>query len=195
MPTRARLAVSEPGAPTEPQRTPVRIGISQEAHSLALRIASRRGFLAQEALEPDFVGIAALSAVPRLIRGELDVALIDLATFLGERVLGWDGLAIAVFGPLPDDRSCGVAVVEAATWNGRRDACDRLARSAARAIAAAGAKESEMDEASKRAGVQDWWSDCRPSAEELGEVARWEPGPAGVVLSQGLAWLAGERRD
>jgi len=188
MPARARLAVSERGAPLEPQRTPIRIGVSREVHALALRVAAGLSLLAQEALEPAFVDIEAHQAVPHLINAELEVAVVDLAAFLGERVLGWDGLAIALFGPVATDRSCGAVIVEKATWTARRDACDRLVRAATRAISSLtdGSGELTMDQAN--AGVTGWWADCRPSVEELSEVVRWEPGPGSRILEQALAW-------
>ena len=178
-PARATLAVSGPGAPPEPQRTTPAIGVAREVYAALLRTAAGNGLLAQEALEPTTISVPSHEAVARLVTGALDVAIVDLATFLGERALGWDGLAIAAFGPAPD-RSVGVAIVERSTWTGRRDLCDRLVRACVRA------RQRLADVPADPAAA--WWPTCRPSAEEIDEVARGDDALTTTGLADGLAW-------
>lgn len=195
-PPMARMTWSAEGAPFEPQRTRVRVGWSDAVHAIPVRLAED-SFLGQEALEPRYVQIAARDAVPALVARGLDVAIVDLATVLGERVLGWDGVAIAMFGPVADDRSIGVAVVERDTWHGRRDACERLWRASMRAleraraelaagrpIHAAGVEEARL----KAAAIESWWPTCRPSSTEIGTVALWDEGPPTIAIDAMLAW-------
>jgi hypothetical protein len=118
-----------------------------------------------------------------LVVGRLDVAVLDLATFLGERVLGWDGVAVAMLGPAKDDREVGVVAVEHGTWTRRRDLCERLTRGGVRTLErlAAGSLGDGPD-------VSGWWPDGRPSAREVAAVARWSSGPTPRALREGLAW-------
>ncbi len=178
-PARAALSFSEPGAPPEPQRTIVRIGITRDEHAVLLRAASTAGFLGQEALEPRFGSVAPHRAIPDLVTGALDIAVVDLATLLGEHTLGWDGLAVAAFGPA-GDRSVGVAVVERATWRDRRDLCERLARACARAHQRVAFEPGSV--------VGEWWASCRPSTEEIDAVARWADESVTRELPTVLSW-------
>ncbi len=193
------MTFSEPGAPPEPQRTGIRIGLTDPVLGIPIRLAAKGGFLEQEALEPTFSELRTLHAVPALVAGALDVAVIDVATFIGERALGWDGLAIAAFGPVAEDRSSGVAVVEAGTWERRRDFCQRLWRACTRALemaarggptAEAPSKATGLDAAAaEAAGLANWWEDCQPTAEQLDAAVRWAAGGPSPELRSGLAWL------
>ena len=189
MAQRVDRSVSARGAPPEPQRTRIRIGVAAPTPGALVRLAASDGLLGQEALEPTFTSCASGEAVGRLVTGELDIVILDVATFLGERVLGWDGLAIAVFGPDPAARAVSVAIVEADTWHLRRDPCERFVRANARALARL--RGSTADAATTDitgADVQSWWPDLRPSARELAALARWSVDRTPRVLRDGLAW-------
>jgi hypothetical protein len=190
MAQRVDPSISARGAPLEPQRTRIRIGVAASTPGALVRLAASAGLLGQEALEPTFTSCGSGEAVGRLVTSELDVAIVDLATFLGERLLGWDGLAIAVFGPDPADRAVSVAIVEADTWRLRPDPCERFVRANARALARL--REPMVEAATitdiTGADVQGWWPDLRPSARELVALARWSGGRTPRVLRDGLAW-------
>jgi hypothetical protein len=183
------MTFSKPGAPGEPQRTGVAIGTTFPLHALLVTVAAERGLTAQEALEPRLVEVPAHQAVTSLISGAIDVAVIDIAGFVGERSLGWDGLAIAAFGPVAEDRSVALAVVEAATWTRRRDTCERLVRAWTRALMLL-RSGSAVEPRAQASEIESWWSDCRPDGDELSNVARWEPGETTAALVEGLAWLS-----
>jgi hypothetical protein len=170
------MAFSDPGAPPEPQRTTPTVGVAREELASLLRAAIAHGLLGQEALEPRLRQIAPHEAVPGLVTGSLDVALVDLATLLGERALGWDGVAIAAFGPA-SDRSVGVAVVERSTWANRRDLCERLVRACERAR-----------EQGAGTVVDGAWGTCRPDAAAVDEAARWAETGTTAGLAEALAW-------
>ena len=82
-PARATVAFSDTGAPPEPQRTTPTVGIAREEHAILLRAAMSAGLLGQEALEPRLRAVAPHEAVPGLVTGALDVAVMDLATLHG----------------------------------------------------------------------------------------------------------------
>src|SRR5687767_8729972 len=85
MPRVAQPFVSLPGAPLEPQRTPIRIGAGMTRVDALLRSATSVSLLAQEGLESTFVAIDPHSLVGGIVASAFDVGLTDLATFVGER--------------------------------------------------------------------------------------------------------------
>lgn len=198
MPTPARVTFSEPGAPGEPQRTSLRVGLGTAVPGLVLRAAKDAGLLGQEGLEATFVELEGHRVVPLLVAGEIEVGLMDLATFAGERSLGWDGHAIGALGPSAEDRSVSVLAVEAATLARRSDLCERLVRATSRSLARLaaeggfGAAQDAFGPAARdqlaRAGLAGWWQGCRPGVEELREVVRWAPGGLPAALRRGRAW-------
>jgi hypothetical protein len=191
MPRAVQPFVSMPGAPLEPQRSPIRLGVGMTRADALIQSATSLTLLAQEALEPTFVAIETHALVGGLVASTFDVVLTDLATFVGERTLGWDGLAIAAFGPWPTDGAVSVAVVAAATWAQRRDVCERFVRASVRSVAWVRTEGAlARGEPIGPDDVEDWWPDLHPSARELSAVGRWRAGPTPRALREGLAWTS-----
>lgn len=195
----AEPAVSEPGAPGEPQRTRLRIGVVDPVQAIPLLAAESNGYLGQEALEPVFVLLPSRHVVPALVSGGIDLAVIDAAAALGERVLGWGGVALAAFGPAAEDRSVGLLVAEALFCQTRPDTHERVQRAARRGLAwAAGLRESELSYLATGAGIgvatlmalrlDEWWADCSPDSAALRAALEWGDAPGAVDLSGWLCW-------
>ena len=194
---RAELAVSAPGAPTEPQRTLLRVGVVDPIQAIRLLAADANGYLAQEALEPTFVRIPNCLVLPAMVAGGLDVAVIDAATAVGERVLGWSGVAIAAFGPAAEDRAVALVMAEAAFCRTRT--CARIRRAASRGLAWAGRLGDDalaaftttvgVDvEIVKGLKLDRWWGACSPEPEALAAALEWGDAPSALDLGDWLAW-------
>jgi hypothetical protein len=195
----AELAVSEPGAPGEPQRTLLRVGVVDPVQAIPLVAAKANGYLAQEALEPTFVQIPNRLVLPALVAKGLDVAVIDAATAIGERALGWNGIAVAAFGPAAEDRSVAFLVAEATFCQTGTGTCERIQRAARRGLAwAARLRGEALAEFTTRAGIEleilkalkldEWWADCSPDPAALRSALEWGDAPSAVGLDGWLAW-------
>lgn len=200
---RADLSVSEPGAPSEPQRTLLRVGVVDPVQAIPLLAAESAGYLAQEALEPTFVRIPSRLVLPALVANGLDIAVVDAATAVGERVLGWGGIAIAAFGPAAEDRSVALLIAEATFCDARSGTCERIQRAARRGLAWAAEVRGESlsqlttsvgieAEALKALRLDQWWPDCAPRPPALRSALEWGDAPSAVDLD---GWLAWERYD
>jgi 4-hydroxy-4-methyl-2-oxoglutarate aldolase len=196
---RAARAASEPGAPDEPQRTSLKVGVVDPVQATPLLAAEANSYLGQEALEPVFVRLESRQVLPALISGGIDVALLDAAAAVGEHALGWNGVAIAAFGPAGEDRSVALLVAEATFCNSRPDICERIQRAARRGLAWAArldgkglaklADQIGLDPAVvAAAGLDGWWADCTPSGSALLDALAWGDVPSAVDLDQWLMW-------
>ena len=135
---RADRAVSEPGAPGEPQRTSLRVGVVDPAQAIPLLAAEANGYLGQEALETrsSWRSSRAVRFCRRSSRAEIDVAFLDGCGGGRESTLsGGDGVAIAAFGPAGEDRSVALLVAEANFRSSRPDMCERIQGTARRGLA------------------------------------------------------------
>ena len=195
-PRPAGLAFSERGAPPEPQRTTLRVGVSDRVHAIPLLVAIGEGLAAQEAVEPTLVDLPARLVVPNLVAQTLDVAILDVAAFVGEVALGWEGTAVGAFGPVRDDRSVGLLVTNAELWRNRRDTGERILRACVRGLARARESRTEEIAAMTRlpvdvvvaAGLDDWWPDCTPDLADLERTVAWAEGRRIAELRGAIGW-------